>query len=86
MYPEKSFAAFSGHCFLTLKSTFLGFDFQILSKYDPELACQCLHWIREMINSHLDPGEQVVEFEISGDAKHFWTILRDGVVLARYST
>ena len=60
------------------------FTFQINAKYNDELAHQCLEWMRDMINSHLVPGEAAIQFHTSGDKSNFSAVLHNGVVLARF--
>ncbi len=57
--------------------------FQINAKYDPELAHQCLEWIKDSINGSLGPDEDAIDFNTNGEAFHFGKVLQDGMILAR---
>lgn len=52
---------------------------QLNSKYDPELASTCLEWARNVI---LASGDQL-DFPTEGDQDNFFSLLRDGTILAR---
>ncbi|ELT95893.1 hypothetical protein CAPTEDRAFT_176110 [Capitella teleta] len=56
-------------------------DFQskLNSKYDPELACTCLKWARDVI---VDSGDEI-HFDLAGDQDSFHALLKNGTVLAR---
>lgn len=57
---------------------------KLSAKYDPELARQCLVWVREVINSSLGPRttEVPVGFSTDGSPSNFSRVLHDGSILA----
>lgn len=58
---------------------------KLSAKYDPDLAEQCLVWVRDVINSSLGPTttEVPVYFSTTGSASNFSQVLHDGSVLAK---